>query len=405
MKRICSISVPAEERRISFRSSPLWSLDTSCQLGYWADRLRHIKGLLDKPRYHKNWHMYKEYVNKYERVFTSERSSAAHGTAHIAMCTPLSRSYFKLWELIHDFKLLDGGDGGDGAPKTPKTTAHLAEGPGGFIEAVCDYRRPVAGSAADVYYGITLLLANQTAVPNWTKAQKVLRDYPQIRLHRGADDTGDLYRLENIHALVADAGRHSCDLVTGDGGIDYSRDYTKQEADSHRLILAQVYTALLLVRVSKHFVCKLFDTNDLFTQQLIWIVSVCFDVVHIVKPYTSRVANSERYLVACGYRGCATETEVFLRDLLRNWNPTRYLQTILATPLAASFTSAIHKYNEWHCHQQCICMVKCYKMIDTYAKKVPRPPRNLSEIRTQQEAHARSWCKKYHINYRRDPNQ
>jgi hypothetical protein len=240
-------------------------------------------------------------------------------------------------------------------------------------------------------------------VPNWTKAQKVLRDYPQIRLHRGADDTGDLYQLENIHALVADAGRHSCDLVTGDGGIDYSRDYTKQEEHSHRLILAQVYTALLLVRVSKHFVCKLFDTNDLFTQQLIWIVSVCFDVVHIVKPYTSRIANSERYLVACGYRGCATETEVFLRDLLRNWNPTRYLETILATPLAVSFTSAIHKYNEWHCHQQCICMVKCYKMIDTYAKKVPRPPRNLSEIRTQQDAHARSWCHKYHINYRRDP--
>ena len=315
MKRTCTIRVPEDKRTISF-SPAKWSTVpvTTHSFGHWTRRLFQMKRRLDKEPYHSQWANFKEYTNKYERVFTP----STHGGVKqsIASYVPVSRSYFKLWEMLHDFKLLDAT-----SCQAPIQTAHLAEGPGGFVEAVCNYRQSHVEDSIrnhDKYYGMTLIDKTNKEVPDWNKARKLMVNYPQIQLHYGADHTGDLYKIDNIHALADDAGRHSCDLVSGDGGIDYSHNYAHQEELSQRLLVAQVYAGLLLVKPTKHFICKLFDTNALFTQEILWLLSVVFDMVHLVKPLTSRVANSERYVVACGYRGCEPKVEEYLQDFLEN---------------------------------------------------------------------------------------
>lgn len=394
MKQICTIRVPQKQRDV-FLSEPKWNT-TPCskKKGYWSTQVIKLKKKLDLPLYHKKWQKYKEYGNKYERIYNTHYQYTNY---NVALCSPLSRSYFKLWEIIHDFQLLNDN-------QSSIQTAHLAEGPGGFIESVCDYRKkntPREHVQSDLYYGITLLTYCHDDTPNWKKAEQLMETYPQISLHTGKDKTGDLYNVDNIHAFVADIGRHSCSLVTGDGGMDYSHNYVKQEELSQRLILAQIYTALLLVKTGKHFVCKLFDTHEQFTQELLWILSVCFDVVHIIKPYTSRVANSERYVISCGFRECPSHIETYLNQLLLNWKATMFIDSIFSKPLPIPFVKALHKYSEWHSKQQFMSIHKCYHLIETnrYSKKKSN---EMLEIMKHQEKDAQRWCKKYKIPYRKE---
>ena len=50
-------------------------------------------------------------------------------------------------------------------------TFHLAEGPGGFIEAMCLMRE---NREDDKYYGMTLIDNNDPAVPGWNKTNNFL---------------------------------------------------------------------------------------------------------------------------------------------------------------------------------------------------------------------------------------
>jgi len=395
MKRTCTIRAPESERVIQFQA-PVWSVaPTQQSYGHWSERLVSMKTKLDTEPYHSEWVHFKEYTNKYERVFTANSHNGLKKS--VAQYVPVSRSYFKLWEMMHDFPLLDNT-----CVDSAVQTAHLAEGPGGFIEAVCRFRNH-QDTTKDAYYGMTLIDKTNKEVPDWSKARKLMLTYPQIRLHHGVDHTGNLYKIDNIHALVEAAGRHSCDLVTGDGGIDYSQNYAQQEEMSQRLLVSQVYAGLLLVKPSKHFVCKLFDTNVLFTQEILWILSVVFDTVHLVKPLTSRAANSERYIVACGFRGCSVETEIYIRELLQNWHPQRHIQKILHQSLPPVFVQALYRYNEWHASQQYTSLKRCYQLIDEFASPHTKQTKHkmqivLADIKKQQEQFARLWCLKYKVN-------
>lgn len=409
MKRTCTIRVPDDCRVVELReNTPRWSTSSQTSKsdndngGVWSSRLQVAKEKLDIEPYHSHWKHFKEYTNKYERVFSPSPNRCVGSS--VSLYIPVSRSYFKLWEMIHDFKLFDGVSKTDSV-----ATAHLAEGPGGFIEAVCNYRQQTNKDGVirqqDRYYGMTLIDHQNKEVPDWSKASKLLHQFPQIKLCVGNDGTGDLYKIQNIQSLVNEVGEQSCDLVTGDGGIDYSHDYSKQEELSHRLLVAQIYAGMLLVKHTKHFICKLFDTNQLFTKQMIWLLSVHFDTVHLVKPLTSRVANSERYVVACGFRGLSGCIRNYLRDLLYEWDANNTIRSIMTNPLPTEFTEAVFKYNEWHSAQQYNSLQKCYRLIDeaTRHKKSSKHKNNkkhhtvLSQIIQQQDSFAREWCIKYNI--------
>ena len=74
------------------------------------------------------WDEIKKFSNEYEFIYTNNLDKFKN----VSNIFPISRSYFKLWEILHDFKLIDFKEGDN------FTSCHLAEGPGGFIE--CNYR-------------------------------------------------------------------------------------------------------------------------------------------------------------------------------------------------------------------------------------------------------------------------
>ena len=93
------------------------------------------------------------------------------------------------------------------------------------------------------------------------------------------------------------------DYITADGGFDFSVDFNNQEELSYKLILAQILYALIIQKNGGTFVLKIFDIFKYKTIELIYLLSIFYDLVFIYKPSTSRVANSEKYLICKKFKG------------------------------------------------------------------------------------------------------
>ena len=93
----------------------------------------------------KEWDKFKKYANEYELIHIPNKKTNSES---IALYNPLSRSYFKMIEMIYEFNLLNTED-------ENFKSAFLAEGPGGFIEAVYNISRKI-GFKYYSYNGITL---------------------------------------------------------------------------------------------------------------------------------------------------------------------------------------------------------------------------------------------------------
>jgi cap1 methyltransferase len=97
-------------------------------------------------------------------------------------------------------------------------------------------------------------------------------------------------------------------MVMGDGGFQIE-DFNKQEIITKQLVLCQFITALNVLRKGGNFVCKCFDLFSPFSISLFFVLYQHFEYVGILnnkkgilKPFASRPANSERYVVCKGLR-------------------------------------------------------------------------------------------------------
>ncbi len=255
--------------------------------------LREQKECINDQFWSKKWDRFKKYANDFELIFTS-----GFGSPSISSYIPISRSFFKLWEILHDFEdvLLIKND-----PQGLKA-AFLAEGPGGFIEAFATYRGDKFCN--DKLYGVTLLSSDRN-IPCW-KVPPRLMNANNIMLLGGADGTGSLYNNDNINSFVHVIGANSCAFVTADGGFDFSTNFNGQEELSSALISAEINTALQLLQCGGTFILKMFDINTDLSFQLLALLRLNFQRVIISKPLSSRPANSEKYIICISFKGHTT---------------------------------------------------------------------------------------------------
>ena len=255
----------------------------------------------------KEWDVYKKYTNPYEYI----HSIVPQKKKSISKYKPISRSYFKMLEMIFEFKLdqpisqthlykcnymmrpiFDSG------MQNAMRTFHLAEGPGGFIEAICNKRN----NPLDEYYGMTIILdESDDNVPAWHKTGHFLSQHPNVTLEYGIDGTGNLLHIENFEYCVQKYGS-SMDLVTADGGFDFSKDFNRQEISITNLLWGQVCYALCLQKMGGNFVLKIFDIFYEHTVHILYILASFYEEVNVCKLKTSRVGNSEKYLICRKFR-------------------------------------------------------------------------------------------------------
>ena len=277
---------PKKVRRDSNDSPPTRHF---CKDAY--EGLQQSKRTIEHPMVAPHWETYKRYTNPYELVYVSSLRNATKFRS-IRRHNPLSRAYYKMIEMIVSHGLCDL------SCVNPTSTLHLCEGPGGFVQALCDVRT----HPNDRFVGITLM-DNVDWIPAWKRIKTSRWNDSRFHICYGYDNTGNLLNPNHVNDLLKCNKKKKYDLITGDGGFDFSASFDTQEDDAFSLIVSQVFYMLSCQKMGGHAVLKLFDTFNRSTVQLIALLTDCYESVTITKPNTSRPANSERYLICKNFKG------------------------------------------------------------------------------------------------------
>ncbi len=340
-----------------------------------------VKGkIADHPD---EWDLVKKMTNPYEYIHTTLPNSK-HAVSKIR---PLSRAFFKMIELGNMFDIFPVSDG------TPIKSFHLAEGPGGFIEALTYIRF----NNQDQYYGMTLIDETNSNVPGWRKANAFLKKNPNVTIETGADRRGDLYNPANLTHCWENY-RNSMHLITGDGGFDFSIDFNRQETLALRLILAQVAYAVAMQARGGTFILKMFDICLAASVDILYMLSGLYQEVHVVKPHTSRYANSERYIVCLGFRyrdsSDLVKRYISTLNLLNNMQVQgTHISRILSSSPNARYRSALEEINAILGQQQIETIQSTLRFIENKERKSEK----LQQLRAKNIQKCVSWCTKNKI--------
>jgi 23S rRNA U2552 (ribose-2'-O)-methylase RlmE/FtsJ len=350
-----------------------WSETPSKALLEAKDRI----SALEKAR---RWELVKKMVNPYEIVYTHEDR---HFHPSIALIKPLSRSYFKMIEMMHVLQFFEC------LPKQQAKirSAHIAEGPGGFIQALvelCERNRKLLGTAT----AMTLKPTDQR-VPGWRRASVFLHNHREIKLHFGADGTGDVYSKENQDSFV-EASLPGVHLFTADGGFDFSVNYDIQEKSVFRLLVSSALTGLRCLSLDGSFIIKIFDIFSEHTKFLIILMSRCFKEWMLYKPCLSRPCNSERYFLGRGFRGITPQILTYLNSLQEN-----AVKELYPTDLSGCFTDE-SEYFQTHIESNTQEQLKAIEQAEIYASN---PDAWYSKQLPLDFETSRAWCERFRIPY------
>ncbi len=254
------------------------------------------------------WEFCKKITNPYELVYTYKEPNIP---TSVSMIKPLSRSYYKMIEMLQLSRFFE-----ERGTTLSLHTAHVCEGPGGFIEACFEMasRHKIKIRQA---HAMTLR-STKPHIPGWRRAQQFLHQHREVRIDYGVDNTGNLLLKENRDAFITNIRNKSgqVSIFTADGGFDFTSNYLAQESSIFPLLLASIYCGFSVLATNGLFVLKVFDLYSPSTLQLLGWLSCSFNRWTIYKPATSRPCNSEQYFIGHGFRGCSAEDLTALNSLI-----------------------------------------------------------------------------------------
>ena len=444
------------------------------------------------------WEEVKKHTNPYEFIYAFNTKHRGNDYRSVSLYKPLSRSFFKMIEIIHEFcphiavagfdkgALAEGVEGFDkgaresscqrdepsrgdeglvaealvagfeksraqsndaafnkgarGAEALVLISVHIAEGPGGFIEAVRFVRK---GKDDDHAFGMTLIdnkynyikgaressvqraepsRGASALVPGWKQSNYFLLNNPEVHIIYGADGTGDIYNPENIlflhnemrkvcgEDIVEDKVENNttdssgAQLITADGGFDFSVDYNYQEQSSCKLIFSQILGAIKCQRKGGTFVCKFFDINLFFTTEMLYLLYSLYETVYIYKPFTSRIANSEKYIICTNFQKIEPKLCESLFNVLNQWNEytniTKETINHMFKTIPLTFVNRIKEINNEIVDAQINSINTAINIIKKQ-KYITNSNIYSSEMTVEKQIkYAKDWCKNYNIPYK-----
>lgn len=291
----------------------------------------------------KNWYIYR-------KLFTNSLFlNYYHNKKNIGIFKKnvLSRSFFKMIEIQNDYNILKMSN------KKVKI-AFIAEAPGGFIEACYKIRNK---NIDDKYYTISLIDNKTSNIPTWYNLKKKMIHKKNIEICSGYDNTGDIYKLINIFNYINYVGKHTCDIVTADGGFDFTTDFINQEYNFARLFLCEIIIGLNLQKIGGNFVIKCFDLTNILNLKIFYILCHLYEKVIITKLKTSRKTNSERYIVCKNMQEYIDDNILQkLYEVILKWDnyteENKKIIDIFSFEIDKFFIKKIELYNSWFFEKQ-----------------------------------------------------
>ena len=339
--------------------------------------LYEIKVKIDN--HEKEWDLYKKYTNPFEYI----NSHVPNKNKCISKYKPLSRSYYKMLEIIDTFNLIE-------MSKEKINTFHLAEGPGGFIEALVNKRK----NSMDKYVGITLLDdKDDYNIPAWKKSEIFLKSNENVYIESGKDNTGNILSYENLEYIMEKYDKF--EIITADGGFDFSIDFNSQEINITQLLYAQICYAVCLQKNGGNFILKIFDSFMKHTIDLLYLLSSMYGEVYISKPQTSRYANSERYIICKNFLFDNNFDKSKFKSVLKeiiNLKDGEYVKSFFDIIISNYFINKLEEYNSIFGQQQIETINNTLNLINNSnnSEKIDQLIKNNIQRST-------SWCAKYNV--------
>ena len=132
------------------------------------------------------------------------------------------------------------------------------------------------------------------------------------------------------------------------------------------------------------------------TIKLLWLLNCLYEKIIFTKPFTSRPANSEKYILAKNFKGIHTQYLQNLYEVVRKWEIIEiqhgYIEDIFKGPLDTRYIDLIEKYNKLNMFHQ-IQIIK--ETLDIITEDLCI---NENQIIENQISKALEWCKKYNID-------
>jgi hypothetical protein len=228
-------------------------------------------------------------------------------------------------------------------------SAHVCEGPGGFIEALL-YLSKKNSVTIEESHAMTLR-PTKSNIPGWKRAYNFLKNYPVVKIEYGADNTGDILVPLNQGAFL-EKTRNRCHIFTADGGFDFSEHYGTQEEEVLPLLISSALIGLQTLVKGGDFVLKIFDMETKSTTDLIALLSFCFESWTLYKPSLSRPCNAEKYFLG---RNCKVVPGWILKTFveIRNAYACGFKHMISIFPsLPQKISSSINVFKKEYYEQQ-----------------------------------------------------
>lgn len=267
----------------------------------------------------------------------------------------ISNAWLKCYEMLEYYKMIP-------EKMTNQVFMHFdnAAFPGSFILATHHYvktLRPWANK--HVWRGSSLISINeQTSTPLEDKYGLFAEYKSNWLMHK--DNNGDVLVESNQRDFHKQIGG-KVDIYTSDLGFDVSSDYNNQELIHAHANIGQILSGLVTLKKGGSFITKQYTFFEPITVSIIYAASTFFEKFYICKPYTSREANSEVYLVGIDFKESSTTIfdNPYIKEMLARINKTvpldiplfdakQYPKEFLKTILASAndiFTKQIDKVN------------------------------------------------------------
>lgn len=341
----------------------------------------------------RDWDKGKKLSNEYELIHLPNKN---YKSESISKYEPLSRSYFKLWEMLSDLEFIKHDN------ETKLKLVTLCEGPGGFIEALVNWKKLNNGIKDDIF-AITLKSTDKD-IPGWKKSNTFLANNPNVKISYGEDNTGNIYKVENMKHFFKEFDlNRDVEVITADGGFDFSQDFNNQETLSYQIIFCEIVMALSVQKLEGTFVCKFFDMYYEMSYYFITLLGACYDEVLFCKPLTSRPANSEKYIVCRGFTGIDEQYLKKLYIIVKNWELIKerdmFVNRIFDSKIPTIIKENLNKYNKNFCDHQIHNIKNTLEIIES------RPSlKYLNDIVSTQCKSAMKWCEKYKVEINLNSN-
>ncbi len=194
-------------------------------------------------------------------------------------------------------------------------TLHIAEAPGNFLLAINQYLKTNYATLSWDWFASSWRNINMSAKDPAASAASnthYLEDqYGIIAGHKdkwifGADGDGDITSTGNLRSFqqtIEKTFAGKLDLMTSDVKyVPMEVNFDEEEYINKPVHMGHLLCALMCLEKGGSMLLKEFTFFEAPSVCLLYLAACCFDQLMIIKPETSRPANSEVYILGIGYK-------------------------------------------------------------------------------------------------------